>query len=92
VAWLEPAVRGVGGQPLATDPGWRFELVIGLNAASPPLAAGPLRRVERHAGRLAVRWVRADVPGQVAATDAAVRAASGEVLALPDDDDAWHPH
>jgi hypothetical protein len=74
--WLDRALRSVRRQTAAA--GLDLEVVVGLD----PGAALP----SRFAGVVAAPAAR---PGQAAALNAAVAAATGEVLAFLEDDDYW---
>jgi hypothetical protein len=76
--WLDRALRSVGRQTVAAR--LSLEVVAGLD----PGVALP----GRFSGVVAANAAR---PGQSAALNAAVAAASGEVIAFLEDDDYWEP-
>ncbi len=79
-------------QEIIADRRWRFEVIVGLDAKAPEPDTLLLRRVETLiTPGVALRWSRATKPGRAAAANAAVRAATGGVLAFLDDDDRWDP-
>ena len=75
--WLDRALRSVRRQTAAS--GVELEVVVGLD----PKAVLPARLADRAVAAPAAR------PGQAAALNAAVAAATGEVLAFLEDDDYW---
>ena len=81
--WVERAIMSVRSQSLWQDPNYQYEIVLGLDPgipAPPPLAdiitanASPDDR---------------GFSGQAHAMNAAVRAATGDVIAILEDDDYW---
>jgi Glycosyl transferase family 2 len=68
-------------------PADKLELIVVDDGSTDSTAAIVARYVERHPGR--VRLIRQPNAGNVAATNTALAAARGELLALLDSDDAW---
>jgi glycosyltransferase involved in cell wall biosynthesis len=77
--YLERAVRSIKWQSVWNDFEW--EIVVGVD---------PGRSAEVPDRLGDVRVVEGDTPGQAAAVNAAFRAATGEIVAILEDDDAWH--
>jgi len=83
--WLQRALRSIGEQKILSKQ--KVEIVVGLDHGIDIPAIG------KPAG-LKIRFVnvaRDRMRGQAAAINAAGAAATGEFIAILEDDDAWHP-
>ncbi len=83
--WLDRALRSIGGQTILSRQ--KIEIVVGLDhdVEAPAVTAPP---------GLKLRYVNVAPdrrPGQAAAINAAGAAASGQLIAILEDDDSWHP-
>ena len=78
--YLERAIRSVRWQSAWTDFDWEIVIAVdrGLTSQVPLDRLGDVRVVE------------SDEVGQAAAVNAAVRATSGDFVAIIEDDDVWH--
>jgi glycosyltransferase involved in cell wall biosynthesis len=83
--WLQRALGSVGRQSLVGKEA--IEVVIGLDRDTPPPAIAAPKG-------LTLRFANAapdGTPGQASAINAAAEAATGDLIAILEDDDAWHP-
>ena len=83
--WLERALRSIGAQTILSRQ--KVEIIIGLDHDTdiPAVKAPP---------GLKLRFVTVAKdrrPGQASAINAAGAAASGQLIAILEDDDSWHP-
>jgi glycosyltransferase involved in cell wall biosynthesis len=88
--YVDNALTSVQRQSVYADHQWEF--VVGTDPSAPPLAtfATPCQCCPGgRYGNVVQAW--ADVAGQAAAVNAAVRASTGDVLAFLEDDDTWEP-
>ena len=77
--YLARAIRSVRWQSVWPDFDWEIVVAVDPGRASAvPASLGDVRVVE------------GDAPGQAAAVNAAARAATGDVVAILEDDDVWH--
>jgi len=78
--YVERAIRSIRWQSAWTDVDW--EIVVGVDP-------GRVIEARDRLGDVPV-VVEGDGPGQAAAVNAAFRAATGDIIALLEDDDVWH--
>ena len=81
--WLESAIRSVYDQAALTNS--PFEIIVGIDARA---------EIPAVAQDWPAQFARADAaakPCQASALNAALRSATGEILAFLEDDDIWHP-
>jgi hypothetical protein len=83
--WLERALRSIGDQTILSKQ--KIEIVVGLDhdTAVAPVKAPPGLKLRF------VHVAKDRQPGQASAINAAGAAATGQLIAILEDDDSWHP-